>query len=566
MVKKWLTPILLLAMIFLFPQQSFAMDFSITTTKIDAYLQASGTVEVDETHTYQFDGEFNGITRELIPKQGTDITQLTASENGNPLIVEQEDHLYKVHRKGHDEIITVDLHYTIKNGIEVYQDVAQFYWPFFDDRNESTYENLSITIHPPEATDDVIAFGYDQAYNTETIHEDGSVLFHLKTVPSSSNGDIRVAYQASLFPAAAQTSTNSMREEILKAEEELVQQVAAKAETRETLATIAIIMLPAFTIGLLLLMMSHWLARRARQAAFLREGIKYQSLPPEILSLPATIYFMNQTSLPSQAMAAALLDLVRQGYVNETSTNHFQMTGKKSTVPHEFVLMKWLFEKIGTNGAFSFADLTAYTKNKKNHPQYHEFQTQWRKEVKQEVDSHILYEKKTTYRLIIGFSSLLLVPFLFLFPIHDLFISFFAALLLFFTVIIYAISYTPRTWEGAQIAYDWKHFKAHFKTTPPTVWEKWSEDDRMRAYIYGLGMNDKDIGKKNEELTAAFGPARNDGGSNHYHPASIYSIAYLGPIASSNFHVADQSTGSTSSGGSSSGGGTGGGGGGSGAF
>jgi uncharacterized membrane protein YgcG len=357
-----------------------------------------------------------------------------------------------------------------------------------------------------------------------------------------------------------------MREEILKAEQENVEQVAAKAETRDTLATIAKIGLPLFTIGLLLLLMSHFLVRRAKHNAFLREGIKYQSLPPEILSLPATIYFMNHTSLPPQAMAAALLDLVRQGYVNETSTNHFQRTGKKSNVQHEFVLIEWLFEKIGTNGEFSFDDLTAYTKNKKNHSQYQVFQTQWRKAVKQEVECQSLYEKKTKYRLLIGFSSLLLVPFLFLFPIYDLFVPFFAALLLFSTVIIYAIAYKPRTWEGSQIVYDWKQFKAHFKETPQTVWEKWSEDDRMRAYIYGLGMNDKDIGKKNEELTEAFVPAQNDGGTDYYHPASIYSIIYLGPLVSTNFRSASQSTESTSSGGSSSGGGTGGGGGGSGAF
>ena len=147
---------------------------------MDAFLQENGDVQVEETHTYEFDGEFNGITREVVPKEGAAISKFTATENGQPLRVEKEDDLYKVHRKGADETITVTLQYTIKNGMEIYQDVAQFYWPFFDERNESSYENLTITIHPPKPTDDVIAFGYDEATNKETIQEDGAAVFQFR--------------------------------------------------------------------------------------------------------------------------------------------------------------------------------------------------------------------------------------------------------------------------------------------------------------------------------------------------------------------------------------------------
>ncbi|MDM5330092.1 DUF2207 domain-containing protein [Neobacillus sp. CF12] len=143
-MKKWLSSIILFTLIlfFLFPTLGFAVEFSITNVKIDAFLLKDGNVEVKESHTYQFDGEFNGISREIIPKESAAISQFTATENGKSLKVEQEDDLYKIHRKGEDETITVILHYTIENGLEVYQDVAQFYWPFFDDRNESSYENL----------------------------------------------------------------------------------------------------------------------------------------------------------------------------------------------------------------------------------------------------------------------------------------------------------------------------------------------------------------------------------------------------------------------------------------
>src|SRR5690606_6816939 len=138
--------ILLLAFLLIFPIQSFAVDYWISDVKIDAHLQKDGTVHVIEEHTYEFEGEFNGITRTVIPKEGSTITDFTATENGSELQIEKEDNLYKIHRKGEDETITVTLAYTIEKGLEFYQDVAQFYWPFFDSRNESTYGDLVITV------------------------------------------------------------------------------------------------------------------------------------------------------------------------------------------------------------------------------------------------------------------------------------------------------------------------------------------------------------------------------------------------------------------------------------
>src|SRR4051794_40181122 len=123
MLKKWFACFILFALMFMFPHQGLAVEYSITNVKMNAYLQDNGDVKVEETHTYEFDGDFNGITREVIPKKGAAIRQFTATENSQPLKIEKEDNLYKVHRKGTDETITVKLNYTIENGMEAYQDV-----------------------------------------------------------------------------------------------------------------------------------------------------------------------------------------------------------------------------------------------------------------------------------------------------------------------------------------------------------------------------------------------------------------------------------------------------------
>jgi len=567
-LKKGLAYILVLVLLFIFPQPSFAMEFTITDVKMEAFLQADGTVNVEETHTYEFEGNFNGITREVVPKEDAEITQFTAFESGKSLKVEKEDGLYKIHRKGKDETITVTLLYTIKNGMEIYEDVAQFYWPFFDSRNETTYEKLTITIHPPEATNETIAFGYDEAFNTETIGEDGTVLFQLGEVPSGTNGDIRVAYPVSLFSSAAQISNEMMKDEILNAKQTLIEKTAAKAATRETLSSMASIGIPAFSIILFLLMLGSWWKARSRRSELKREGMKFKTLPNLIMSLPATIYYTNNKYLPSQSVAAAFLDLIRQGYVTKTAEDVYTLTGKKSSLKHEMLLMDWLFEKIGSNSQFHFDDLTAYTKNKKNHAQYQLFQTQWREAVKNEVNSHSLYKKVTKYRLSLFLSSLLVLTFMILFIIYNLLGWFSAALVLFMIVLIYASLYHPRTWEGARIDYEWRLFKERFKEISQSEWEAWPEDDKMRAYIYGLGISAKEISRKNDELIKAFTPPPFDWERDHYHPASLYGIAYTGSLATFNFRSVDDSISSTSTSSSSysSGGGTGGGGGGSGAF
>lgn len=162
-MKKF-TGFILIALfgVLFFPIQAFAVDFTINETNIDAYLQEDGNVQVTESHTYDFDGKFKGITRSLIPKKGTSISDFQAVENGTSLKVEIEDETYKIFRSGKNETITIELSYLINDGVEIYEDMAQFYWPFFDSNNESDYENLTVSVHPPQATNDAIAYGFDK--------------------------------------------------------------------------------------------------------------------------------------------------------------------------------------------------------------------------------------------------------------------------------------------------------------------------------------------------------------------------------------------------------------------
>ncbi|MDF1510574.1 DUF2207 domain-containing protein [Robertmurraya sp. DFI.2.37] len=557
-------------MFFFLPKAGLAVDYSITSVSIDAFLLENGNVNVEEIHTYSFDGDFNGITREIIPKEGTKIKEFKATENGKSLKIEKDEALYKIHRKGANETITIAITYTITNGVNVYADVAEFYWPFFDDRNESTYEKMMITIHPPAATDDVIAFGYAQAFEREVIQQDHSVLFQLGKVPDGENGDIRVAYPASLFPTANVTADKEMRGEILKAQTELYEKAAARAKMQESLHSASLYVAVVSLLFLVLFILIAGLRTRGKKMDVERKMQQAFFIPKETLSIPAMIYF-TKGYIPTEAVSAALLDLVRKGFVTKTD-ERFQLVKSEPANQHEEILINFLFYEVGSSGEFQFEDLQKYTRNKLNHEKYQTKMHEWQKAVQMEVKTQPLYEIRGKLRWTFAILGILQLAYSFLTLGYELFGWFFAFLILSGVYIVLAISYRPKTWNGLMIKHEWQRMKEQLPQISMKTWENLSDDEQMRSYIYGVGTNDKKIIETNENFIQAFKRPSTILNSNHNvepYGTNIHSLLLIGPLASSNFHSAHKTTSestTSSSSSMSSGGGVGGGGGGSGAF
>ncbi|WP_187444765.1 DUF2207 domain-containing protein [Rossellomorea vietnamensis] len=549
--------------LFLIPAQVSAVDFTIEHTQIDAFLKEDGNVQVTEQHTYQFDGDFNGITRTLIPKENTRIENVEAVENNKPLEVKQEGNLYKIFRGGSDETITIDLSYTIKNGVEVYTDLGQFYWPFFDSSNESSYENMDIYVHPPQPTGEVLALGYGEAAGTIQTTKDGVVHFELGEVESGENGDIRAAYDASMFPGASinegKAISSDLTAEIAAQEEKL----AAFENRKDFLSLIAPFIVGAFAIYLSALLITAWRKKRAVIWDVERNSLQQSLLPKEEMSLPATILHMKSMIPSGSLLSAALLDLVRKGIVDRRSENEFILGNRSSDHRHEEMLIQWLFYKIGNEGKFSIDTLDNYIENKENQQSYHEDFTKWVEEVKAEIKEHRLVQKKVGLRWTVAISGLLLLPFTILFGVHDLLMWMFFSLLLSILFILFAMLYQPRTIMGARIKHQWNHLSSTYTNVDKKQWSEWMSDEQMRAFIYAIGINDKAMLKKNENLAST-----NADSGFGYTSSDIVMLMIIASTLTNSFNQAEETvsagtgTGSVPGGGS----GVGGGGGGSGAF
>ncbi|MDX8044975.1 DUF2207 domain-containing protein [Gracilibacillus sp. S3-1-1] len=548
--------------VFILPTHVLAVDFSITNTEINAYLQENGEIDVTEEHTYQFDGDFNGISRTLIQKEHTEITDFQAFENDSPLEVEQDGDLYKIYRSGEDQTLQIELHYTIKDGIEVYSDLGQFYWSFFDDSNESTYENMDIFIHPPQNTEGVIALGYDTAYKTEDINSSGVVHFALGEVDDGTNGDIRVGYDASLFPTATLMENKTIREDIVAEQAELAEKAAAYEARTNRLNQLSPFVIAGLSIFFIILIVRARIEKKQRLHEVERRLSSLHYVPKQIMSLPATILFSKQMLPSNEMISAALLDLVRKGYVKREDNDNFKLVNSNTEFEHESILINWLFHHIGNNGEFSTKALEEYVEDKNNHSDYHSDYAEWTQAVKKEIKQHHLYERKARLRWFTAIISVLTIPFTILLATHSLFMWMFFSIVLGIGLLLFTIIYHPQTIQGLQIHQEWKKLSDNYHNISEEEWNAWMTDEQMKAFIFAVGTGNKEMTKRAEILSKNFSSTDSS--------MSATDIAMIMIIATSltyQFDSADTTvSASTSTSNTSSGSGVGGGGGGSGAF
>ncbi|PIC63775.1 hypothetical protein CSV79_10065 [Sporosarcina sp. P13] len=571
---RWKLLSLVLLAFLVLPTTVRAVDFSITDVQINAQLQPDGTVQVHERHTYDFDSEFNGIIREIKPKKGALIEEFTAYEKDKELKVEKKNYEYRAYRKGDSEVITVDLQYNIVHGMEKYEDGAQFYWPFFDQRNETDYGNMTITVVPPSTASDVLFLGYDSAEKTGKVKEDGSVVFAMGTVYSGENGDIRVVYEPSLFPDM-NARDGEIRPVVMEEQQRLAMEKAHFLADQKRAATIGgVSVATGFLAVVLIGMFAN--GRRKRHSKEARYQIDSNGfyVPQSDMSMPALLLFRRGTAT-IELMSAALLDLVRKGHVKQLSDEEFELVDANVKLEHEKQLIQLLFYQVGEDKKFTLGQLKSYTKAKKNYESFNLKFTMWQKLLKEELDQYELHEKTTTERVVLSVIGLIGIGIVIYFLVYELYLHMFMAIMLTLVALAYALFYRAHNYFGTLLSQEWHQVEKWMKELDTKKWQSLSIDDRFRVLIYGVGVKHPEL----DSYYKAFADAqqqlkenRTNPNEHHssyyegtYHGGMVYNPVFLtGSFSQASSNVSANTPSDDSS--SSSGGGTGGGGGGSGAF
>lgn len=167
-------------------------EYFIDNLNINAQILPNGDVVVNEILQYRFDGEFNGIYRNLnlngtgqylinsvsiIDSSGNIIeaTEGYNEENNTYEIKESSDSIQiKLFCKSINEIKNINLNYTIKGAAKKYTDYSQLYWNFYNVKNiDSVKEGtLKITLKDTSFSTEVLSYdiygdGDITASNTE---------------------------------------------------------------------------------------------------------------------------------------------------------------------------------------------------------------------------------------------------------------------------------------------------------------------------------------------------------------------------------------------------------------
>lgn len=554
--KKILPYLLAFILMLLLPAQVLAVDFEITDVQIEAQLNEDGTADVTELFSYEFDDDFEGITRSLIAKSGTTIENFSAAENGRELKVELEDGVYKIYRSGEDgEQIQIELSYQIEGAVEKFEDGAQFYWPFFDESNDSEYGNMTISVIPPAPSDSADALGYGKAFGTEMIQNDGTVTFEMNTVPDGENGDIRTIFEPELFPAVA-AQDGTVRDKLAADREELENEAALFAQNQQTARNIGIPLIAIAGALLVAGVLFAWF-RAFQRKRNIRSAPYEFFVPKDSMSIPALLYFTNSAMLSPNVVSAAIMDLMRKGNIRQLSETHFELRSRDTNHPHEDALVGLLFDDIGDGQEFTLEGVEAFTKNEDNHETYNEAIAEWNKGISDEVKAHGFYEKHPVVRWSAGILSIVFVGLAIYTGIYALFPWMAASIALAMLALGFAIGYSPITFDGHVLRHNWRSLKVAMEQLPSEQWDQLTKDEKQRAYAYLLGSDPKTANRKATVFTSAGSQADGDGTSFIMNPVFLTAI----------FVSAGTTTTASASGGvAGSGAGVGGGGGGSGAF
>ncbi|MCM3758315.1 DUF2207 domain-containing protein [Sporosarcina aquimarina] len=562
-MKKAMLSAVMLVVLIVFPNPAFAEDFTIKDFKIDAQLETDGNVQVKERLTYEFDGSFNGITRDIYPKEDSKISDLHADENGKPLKIEGNGGSYKIYRKAKDENVTIELSYTIEGGVEKYSDMAQFYWPFFDDRNETDFGNVMITVRPPEVTDDVIAMGYDAARGSEKTDKEGTVVFNLGKISAGTNADVRIGFDEALFSEAVRTSDKKIRPVLEKEQQSLIAAQARYDKMHKLSGTVAPYLFGGAVLLLLLIgVYTMRLQNKRREQAVLDYPEAY-FVPEAIMSLPSTLRYTVPHVGSTQVQTTALLDLLRKGYIKKEGEDAFRVVSRDTEYEHERLLIEWLFDGFGDGQTFSYSNLDVLEGDKLSAQQevnkYNTLQSAWEKSIREEIDNNHMKGGGKGVRVLSVIVGFLLIAPMIVFGIYGQTMWLLFLIIPSLILVLFGLLYAPKTVKGLGIQYQWDAFRKRLPDVSATDLNDQLDDEQKRAVIFGIGTKTWDE-KKMEDLNSIY--------ERGYVPPIMYYFP-IGTLAYSQLNRADSAVAASttsSSSSSSSGGGVGGGGGGAGAF
>lgn len=382
--------------------------YDVAEFNLNVDILENGDAVVMEEITYDFDGDFNGVLRDIDysrtsglkdltvgVKEGENITYFNESTGSGTYVYELDDTgeiaKLKIYEPSNSEVKTFYIGYTLVNVAEKYNDIGIFNRKIIDSGWSVPLNNITINITIPEgaAKEDLKVYAHGPLTGESFIVDERTfkftapslnyefletlVIFPPELISASTNVFERDELQKILDnEQQLADEANEIREEAIREQEELL-----KREERERASRPIFGAAIAAALGSIFVMFRKF--TRELKPEFM--GDYYRELP-EDYSPAVMTYLLTKGRTKDDDIIATLLDLARKkvvklrpmkiesGLIFKKEEDTFEITwldkGKLSgLLPHEQFLATWFIDEIGGGTGLVLDDLEKVVKKQK---------------------------------------------------------------------------------------------------------------------------------------------------------------------------------------------------------
>ena len=422
-----------------------AKDYQLNEIQIQARLSAEGTLRIEESRTYVFNGSFSWADYRLpLEKLGhienfqlfeeeVRFSESQGEEPGSYSTTISADEFYvKWFYQAKNEKRTFKLIYEVTDAVTVYNDVAEFYYKFVGEDNTRQVDKVEIWLDLPQSagSDQVKAWAHGPLHGLVSF-QNGHLFYSISPLPAHHYWEARVIFPFTWIVSAGNRIDEDHESRVLQEEARWADEANRKREqairdTKEMSQRTT----KARQIGLALcgggLLIWFFLFIQYGRAVDIPYTQKIdpnypQDMPPALVS---ALYYNKQVY--TQALSSTLFDLARRGFISLEqntppakkwwqSSNHFFLLKLNRTrfdqersglLDFEQDLLLFLFDQLAAGSGEISSD-----KIKKESSQVRAWFRKWSKILQGHYQSISLYEsvsKKAT-AIAVVFSILIII-------------------------------------------------------------------------------------------------------------------------------------------------------------
>ncbi|MGI5850942.1 MAG: DUF2207 domain-containing protein [Caldicoprobacterales bacterium] len=382
-------------------------------------IKPNGDAHIRERITYDFDGNFNGIFRDIdldatdgikeiavYVEDGGGLRQFQQSQGEGQDVYEltQESNLtkLKVYERSSYEEKTFVFDYILLNVAERYDDIGVFNRKVIDMNWDVFLEDVHITITIPEGAgkEELRVFAHGPLTGVSEITDERTFTFVISELMPNTFIETLAIFPPGLIPDSTRVYNEEKLPQILENEKRLADEANAERErareelkrleeaekeraAREArLKRIRDTLLPGFVIAILggIYGLIRFIYRYSRDLRPEFQGDYYRELPGDYTPAIMT-YLLTKGNTDSKDIMATIMDLVRKkkitirrietekGLVFKRTQEQYMISliegvGLDGLYPHEEYLISWFLHKLGTGGSLILDDLKNILKRK----------------------------------------------------------------------------------------------------------------------------------------------------------------------------------------------------------